>query len=408
MMLYLLLPLALDVKLPPGPGPVTNPLKGYAPYVESPPPLDVPFTMAYHYATWRELEPKEGEFAFDAWEAKTFRAGLSKARRVVLRVQMDYPNQPVGVPAWLIAKGVKMNPYDDKEVGKGLSPDYADPRFRASLRRLIAAMGKRWNGNPQVGYVQLGLLGHWGEWHTWPREELFAPPEVQKEVVDAMRAAFPDKPLMARTATGTLARPWMGYHDDMIPDDTMGAEEWKWIPNLTANGRKEAWKVAPTGGEMVPFAAERLLGKDWPTTLRAVEEGHLTWIGPYCPLLVDSKDATFKARAAELSRRLGYEFRLTRLKVEGSEDPLGGSQPGRRAVLRQVAPALCRHRHQGQRADFRRDARSMPENGCPDPSPSRRPSPRISPRSRPPTRLRSDSSTPGWASPAFSSPTPCP
>lgn len=330
-MLTLLLPLvasAIDVALPAGPGPVTNPLKGYAPYMDSAPATDVPFTMAFYETSWRELEPQDGDYRFAQWEAGTMRSPAAKDKRVVLRVWMDYPNQPVGVPQWLIDAGVKMNPYDDKEVGKGLSPDYGDPRLRSALAKLIAAMGKRWNKDPQVAYIQLGLLGHWGEWHTWPREELFAPDAVQREVIDGMRAAFPDKPLMGRTATGYLSQPWMGYHDDMIPQDTIGPEDWKFLSNLKAAGRDANWKVAPTGGEMVPGAAGRYLGAEWPLLLRAVEEGHLTWIGPYCPTMFAGKAPEYRARAEELSRRLGYEFRLERLRLDGSKVRLTGRNQG--------------------------------------------------------------------------------
>ena len=318
----------LDVPLPAGPGPVANPLKGYAPYVQENGLRNVPTTMTFYETSWRELEPRQGEFRLAEWEAKTFKSAAVKDKRTVLRVWMDYPNQPVGAPQWLVDAGVRMNPYDDKEVGKGLSPDYADPRLRAALARLIAAMGARWNRDPQVAYVQLGLLGHWGEWHTWPREALFAPPAVQKEVVDALRAAFPDKHLMGRTASGYLAQPWMGYHDDMIPDDTTGPEAWKFLPNLKAAGRDENWKVAPTGGEMVPGAAKRYLGPDWALMLRTVREAHLSWIGPYGPTMVDSDDPTFQARAAELSQKLGYEFRLTRAKVAGGMVRLDGVNQG--------------------------------------------------------------------------------
>jgi hypothetical protein len=308
----------LDARLPAGPGPVTNPLKGYAPFVGQGGMKDVPTTLAYYGTTWRELEPRKGEFRFAEWEAKTMKSAATRDKRVVLRVFVDYPSQSVGVPQWLIDAGLKMTPYTDH--GGGRSPDYSDPRMRQGLLDLIAQMGRRWNNDPQVAYVQVGILGFWGEWHTWPRNELFAPPELQKEVIDAMHAAFPNKHLLARNAVDYPGQqPWLGFHDDMIPQDTLGPDDWQFLPTIRKAGRADNWKIAPTGGEMVPGASEQYLGKDWPMTLRAVREAHLSWIGPACPILTDSNDPVYRQRAAELSQKLGYEFRLTRVRAAGAK-----------------------------------------------------------------------------------------
>lgn len=323
-LLYLLVP-PVDLRLPEGPGPVTNPYKGYAPWVQPGGLKDVPSTMVYYGVSWRELEPKEGEYRFAEWEAKTLKA--TPGKRVVLRVYMDYPHSAPGVPQWLLDQGVKMTSYSD--YGGGKSPDYADPRLRNALKKLILAMGARWNKDQQVAYVQLGILGHWGEWHTYPRPELFASDEVQAEVVDTLRAAFPDKKLMGRNAVGYVGKQaWLGFHDDMIPSDTLGPEDWAFWPTIKTAGRDANWKVAPTGGEMVPGAAIQYLGKDWDLTLRAVKEAHLSWLGPYCPLLENSQDPTYQKRAAELSQKLGYEFRLSRVVAIGLDVRLEGVNQG--------------------------------------------------------------------------------
>ncbi|RYG42047.1 DUF4832 domain-containing protein [bacterium] len=327
----------VDRALPAGPGPVTNPLKGYAPYVDAIKDTTIPFTMVYHDASWAELEPERGVWKFDEWAARTMRAAPSRDKRAILRVYVDYPNRkPGGIPQWLLDSGVKTTAYSD--YGGGLAPDYADPKFRSGIKRLIAEMGRRWNKDPQVAFIQIGLLGFWGEWHTYPRTELFAPAIVQKEVIDAMRAAFPDKPLMARNAADYVGQQtWLGFHDDMIPEDTLGPEEWKFLPTLRASGRENNWKIAPTGGEMVPGAAKRWLGEGWATTLQAVRDTHFSWIGPYCPLL-ETGDATFKARAIELSQKSGYQFRLTRVRHAGRVAPSGGLNVQVEGMNEGVAP----------------------------------------------------------------------
>jgi hypothetical protein len=303
-------------RLPAALGPLDNPLKGWAPYWF--PWLTQyyqPVSMNFWYVSWRELEPNPQDYRFAQWEQSWNQTRPNtRENHVVFRVYLDYPGQPTGVPQWLIDMGVEMRPYSD--YGGGLSPDYDDPRLVQALVRFIRALGAYFNNHPRVAFVQLGLLGFWGEWHTWPRPELFASDATQRTVVDEMRAAFPDKILQARTANGYLGvHPWLGYHDDMFPEDTDGGEAWHFLPNLRRAGRDQNWKVACIGGEMVPGQALRWLTTNWSITRTMLERGHFTYLGPYCPPLENhNANATFLQNSQWMVRRMGYEYRLDRLQ----------------------------------------------------------------------------------------------
>ena len=119
--------------------------------------------MVFQYISWRELEPKEGEYQFEKWE-KSWDSKLGKHKHIVFRVFIDYPSQRSGLPDWLREAGVQETEYED--YGGGKSPQYNDKKMLAAMERLIAALGKRYNTNPRVAFIQLGLLGFWGEWHT--------------------------------------------------------------------------------------------------------------------------------------------------------------------------------------------------------------------------------------------------
>ena len=49
----------------------------------------------------------------------------------------------------------------------GSSPDYTDTNLILALTNFVSALGNRYDGDTRIGYIQLGLLGFWGEWHTW-------------------------------------------------------------------------------------------------------------------------------------------------------------------------------------------------------------------------------------------------
>ena len=296
------------VQLKPGPGPLDNPLKGWGTYTTAG-QIHQPYSMVYQYVSWKELEPRPGDYRFDAWAKRAWNTPEAAGKRVIFRVYLDYPSLPSGVPDWVVAKGVHLRKYT--EEGGGLSPDYDDPILVTALERFIAALGKRFDRDPRVAFVTVGTLGFWGEWHTYPRVELFASPATQQRIIDAYRRAFPDKKLQARYPDGVTGKqPWLGYHDDMFPSDTIGPDEWMFLPKMGRAGRTDNWKVAPIGGEMEPGAADRWVGTDFARTMEAVEKAHMTWVGPYSPAIDANASPEFLANSQAMVRRMGYQFCL--------------------------------------------------------------------------------------------------
>ena len=293
------------------PSPLDNPLKGWCPYADDG-GIFQPYSQTFQYVSWRDLEPTPGNYRFADWE-KVWDAPAARNKHVIFRVVLDYPTKPTGVPQWLLDAGVQMRPYTD--YGGGLSPDYDDPRLLSALERFIAALGKRYNNHPRVAFVQLGLLGFWGEWHTYPRPKLFASPKTQQRVLEAAHRAFPQTLLMTRYPDGIAGKlSWVGYFDDMFPEDTDGPEDWQFLPKMKAAKRTENWKHAPIGGEMVPLAAPKLLGAGFKQTLARMEAAHFSWVGPYCPALEKSTNAEYIARSQQMVRRMGYEFSLSEVR----------------------------------------------------------------------------------------------
>lgn len=300
------------ITLPSGIGPLDNPLKGWCTYTDAG-PIHQPYSLVYRYVSWKELEPNQGDYRFDAWEKRAWNDSLTQGKHIVFRVYLDYSGQPSGIPDWLLAQGLHTRPYSD--YGGGRSPDYDDPRLVAGLERLIAALGRRYDRNPRIAFIALGLLGFWGEWHTYPHSDWFASAATQRRIVAAYHRAFPHKIVMARYADGAPGQqPWIGYHDDLFPSDTAGPEAWNFLPQMRKAGRTENWKQAAIGGEMEPGKANRWLGDGYGKTLSALTAAHFTWIGPYNPALASEQNSEFLARSQELVRRMGYQFALRELR----------------------------------------------------------------------------------------------
>lgn len=300
-------------KFAPADGPLDNPLKGWCPFVTEATKLDVPYTMAYFNVTWKDLEPEEGKFAFSEWEKSKWELPGAKGKHIVFRLILDYPGDGLGVPDWVIKKGVKLTSYTDH--GGGKTPDYNDPKLLEPLLKFIKVLGERYHGNYRVAFIQLGTLGHWGEWHTWPRTELFASPETQKKVIGAYLKAFPSTHLMARNPVDPVDKfTDLGYHDDMIPQDTQGPNDWEFLSAMRIAGLMDGWQTKPRGGEIVPAELKSYATDRLGTTMKAIEDAHFSWIGPACPPLV-AQTAELKANQERMVRKMGYTFQLVSAKV---------------------------------------------------------------------------------------------
>lgn len=298
------------------PGPLDNPLKGWCSYTDAG-EIYQPYSMVFRYISWKELEPREGDYRFAEWERREWEIPAANGKHIVFRVFIDYPKEKSGLPDWLRAKGVRVTRYTGE--GGGESPDYDNPVMIAAMERLIAALGRRYNTHPHVAFIQLGLLGFWGEWHTYTDPKLFAGPPTRQRVVDAYHAAFPDKLLMARYAQEYPGRQsWLGFHDDYFPEDTGDegpTKDWYFLYNINRSGRAENWKRAGIGGEMIPDQARKWMGTQFAFTLKRAEEAHFSWVGPYSPALEKPASPEFVANCQRFVRRIGYEFCLKELRL---------------------------------------------------------------------------------------------
>ena len=82
--------------------------------------------------------------------------------------------------------GANLAPADTVDEFPGAStviaPDYDDPIFLEKLEHFLAAAGARYDGNPELAFIDVGTLGAWGEGHTVPstRRPYAAPTAIRQ------------------------------------------------------------------------------------------------------------------------------------------------------------------------------------------------------------------------------------
>lgn len=321
----------------PAPSAVDNPLKGLVPYAR-PTPGRFPHSLEFNYLALSQIMKGEDEYDWTAME-DLLGDIASRGNQAVIRIFLEYPGKKEGIPPFLIEQGLKVHrylntntaPFPPTEVA---TPDYQNPKLRAALRSFIKEWGKKYDGDPRLGFITAGLLGTWGEWHTYPKTELWASQEVQREVLDAYTQAFSRTPILLRypakaghySQTENASRPF-GYHDDSFAWATLetGKKEYDWfyMPALKAAGKPalDKWKSCPIGGEIRPEVWGKIFDAptQWPDKAQDIQQcidsTHATWLMD-TGMFREAPGESRSLQAANAVRRMGYDLHVSRVRFE--------------------------------------------------------------------------------------------
>ena len=317
------------------PAPVDNPLKGLVPYSGA---VRGSFPHALEFNTLPYSALVKGYDDFDWQPLETLLDDIaSRGHQAVLRIYLEYPGRTGVIPEFLIKDGLKIHAYlntntDPFPPALVETPDYEDQNLRRSLQSFIHAFGRKYDGDPRLGFVTAGLLGTWGEWHTYPRSELFASKAVQIEVMEAYEAAFKLTPVLLRYPAGddtfqkakNADRPF-GYHDDSFAWATLhtgkDGDEWFFMTALAAAGpdAESKWKTEPIGGEIRPEAWGKVFdarpGDPAIQDIRTcVETTHASWLLD-SGMFETQPDGDRVRRAEALVRGMGYDFHCPKVII---------------------------------------------------------------------------------------------
>ncbi len=88
---------------------------------------------------------------------------------MIIRLVLDYPNKEnsMQIPKWLYNEIGGDGTWYDISYGKGFSPNYENKTLIYYHEKLIKALGERYNSSSEIAFIELGSIGHWGEWHTY-------------------------------------------------------------------------------------------------------------------------------------------------------------------------------------------------------------------------------------------------
>lgn len=206
---------------------------------------------------------------------------------------------------------------------------YFHPSFKDRVRKLVAKLGEAWDNDPRVAYVEMGIVGQWGEQHSPMLSTYWKPhdasehtdnvtwiPGMSKVLGDAFNAAFKNKKVMVRYAYDFPEYEFGYYWDSWAvgEEDVRGFGEMMKFP--------DRWKTQPIGGEMCWNWGDLSCFKDQGLTymladdrtctkiinqIRTLHANHLGYFS-YGRPVIDFSRPDLKENADKLQRALGYHF----------------------------------------------------------------------------------------------------
>lgn len=246
----------------------------------------------------------------------------ARGHQAVFSTYLDYPDQVYGVPDFLAH--VPKQSYTDNGNGThatSYSPDYSNADLQQAILNYIAALGARYDDDPRVAFVGAGLLGFWGEWHTYPYD--WGPtPAFMNQVLDAYASAFPNKFIIAREPKPGVDtdRARLGFGDGSFAYETLGPTGWHFWPKIINAGQQNVWQTRPIGGELRP-EVQNCIWDDTSCALAgqefapSVATTHVSWLVNH-GVFVNNLGAMQLQRAATAAQSMGYSLHISKASLD--------------------------------------------------------------------------------------------
>jgi len=289
-------------------------------------------SSVYIRLAWSYLEPEEGKFNWAIVDTP-MQKWVSKGKTIAFRFTTSEgrPSEAYATPRWVEKAGAKGYHLAGGRItpdGPVFEPDFDDPIFLEKLDHFLAAAAARYDGNPDVAFIDVGSFGVWGEGHTVSSTKLPYSLATIKRHIDLYKKNFKRTLLVANDDFAIQGRglETLGYARDLglgLRDDSIlvqGGDQAYYHAYLAHN----FWPRVPVVLECEHWGSSRKRGAwgDGHLYLQAVEDYHASYATVHWyprEFLGNNRDLINR-----INLRLGYRLQLVEASWP-SEVPAGGA-----------------------------------------------------------------------------------
>ncbi|GAA4249049.1 hypothetical protein GCM10022255_031430 [Dactylosporangium darangshiense] len=341
-------PSLTDHPLAAAPSPLDNPLKGFARFYfpGDDQSLGYPRSLAWSYFGLSEVMTSATDCSSYNWSIvdNALNEIASYGNQAAIRFYLEYPGGTGSHPGNAIPHCFDGHvTYRNNTFWGTVSPDYDSAYLLSAVTNFIAAFGARYDGDPRIGFINLGIVGLWGEWHTWPFDtdtadgypNLMPTDAHAAQIVQAFDTAFNTTKLEIRypdSAGGAANARDIGYHDDsfcykegsplagVTLPQSLGGASYAQLQRALNQGVENKWVTDSMGGEVRPEIQSSAF-TSWPggsgqvDNMKAcIELEHTTW-------KINQTSQSYPAtdpNVAAAVRLMGYDLTATHAYYQNS------------------------------------------------------------------------------------------
>jgi hypothetical protein len=280
-------------------------------------------SLAYLRWFWETIEPEKGRYR---WDIVDLALAEARAHEQALAIRIMPYDAAHPLPAWYRQNGARRANRSTDKDGAVWQPDFGDARYLLHWGALVAALGARYDGHPDLDTVDISSIGYWGEgWSPYMPD--FA---HQKALIDIWIDAFPRTPLLMNfdepAALAYGRGRGVGYRLDCLGDMRTTSDDPFFPPEMldvypqqtVRAGVQEVWRRRPVSFETcwVPSYWQQR-GWDVHYILDQALRWHVTSLNPKSAAIPPEWRVAFD----DFQKKMGYRFILRRLEYPRAVRP---------------------------------------------------------------------------------------
>lgn len=299
---------------------VLNPGKGFVKYWDYEESYKDLISIGYSRFDWADIEPKSGVYNWSIIDNE-IQKYKENGKKFAFGVMCANTNRSINTPdkgkyvtpKWVFdagAKGQKIQTlfWETGQKNTQIIPVWNDETFIENLNKFVTALGKHYNGNSGIAFIDIRSYGNWGEQHLYELGgQEITPDELRIQHLQLYKNAFPNTQLIT---------PWGSEKYDQVYD---------WAVQNGIGMRSDGIFKYSDGSECLradkkaPGVFEYTAGYDWivseglwskETLKKYIETGKPSYIQFDSKMYTANKDLY-----TQVGNRVGYHFVLKNVNL---------------------------------------------------------------------------------------------